>query len=163
MADGPRVADKVAGCETLVSAVEEGEVVAFTHDNSDLLPLFLCRVDTSGVVGTRMQKDDGTGRCSAQSSNHAIKIETLGFGREIRVLSKGKADIGEDLVVVGPGWVGQVDRRTVGMETSEEEATQMDGARAGDGLERADAVFTNGGAVGTHDELLGGGGEAGEA
>lgn len=50
VADGPGVADQVAGCEALVSGVEEGEVRTRAHDRGDLLPLFLGGVDACWVV-----------------------------------------------------------------------------------------------------------------
>ena len=43
----------------------------------------------------------------------------------------------EDLVVVGPGWGGEVDRLVggAGEEFLEEEPAEVDGAGAGDGLQ----------------------------
>ena len=157
VADGPGVADEITGCETLVGAVEEGEVVALAHSHGDVLPLFLSGVDTGGIMGAGVEEDDGTWRGSAQGGNHAIEVEALGLRGEVGVVGEGEADIGEDLVVVGPGWRGEVEGGLVGMKARQEETSQVDGARAGDGLKRADAVFADGRTVGAHDELLGGG------
>ena len=157
VADGPGVADEITGCEALVGAVEEGEVVALAHGHGDVLPLFLGGVDTGRIMSAGMEEDDGTGRGSAQGGDHAIEVEALGLRGEVGVVGEGEADIGEDLVVVGPGWRGEVEGGLVGMKARQEETSQVDGARAGDGLKRADAVFADGRTVGAHDELLGGG------
>ena len=157
VADGPGVADEITGCEALVGAVEEGEVVALAHGHGDVLPLFLGGVDTGRIMSAGMEEDDGTGRGSAQGGDHAIEVEALGLRGEVGVVGEGESDIGEDLVVVGPGWRGEVERGFVGMEAREEETSQMNGARAGDGLKRADAVFADGRTVGAHDEPLSGG------
>ena len=157
VADGPGVADEITGCETLVGAVEEGEVVALAHSHGDVLPLFLSGVDTGGIMGAGVEEDDGTWRGSAQGGNHAIEVEALGLRGEVGVVGEGEADIGEDLVVVGPGWRGEVEGGLFGMKARKEETSQVDGACAGDGLKRADAIFADGRTVGAHDELLGGG------
>ena len=157
VADGPGVADEITGCETLVGAVEEGEVVTLAHGHGDVLPLFLGGIDTGRIMSAGMEEDDGTRRGSAQGGDHAIEVEALGLRGEVGVVGEGESDIGEDLVVVGPGWRGEVEGGFVGMEAREEETSQMDGARAGDGLKRADAIFADGRTVGAHDELLSGG------
>lgn len=55
----------------------------------------------------------------------------------VRVFGDGEVDVGEDLFVVGPGWVGEVDGGfgVGGVEAGEEEAAEVEGAGAGDGLE----------------------------
>jgi hypothetical protein len=39
---------------------------------------------------------------------HAIEVKTLGFLGEVGVVGELKADVCEDLVVIGPGWVREV-------------------------------------------------------
>lgn len=106
--DGPRVAREVARREALVRAVEEGEVVALAHGGGDLLPLVLGRVYAGGVVGTGVQQHDGAARGGADGGEHAIDVEALGVLGEVWVVCGLEADVGEDLLVVGPGWAGDV-------------------------------------------------------
>ena len=54
VADGPGVVFEVAGCEALVRAVEEREVLALTDDFGEFNPLVAGGVDTGGVVGARV-------------------------------------------------------------------------------------------------------------
>lgn len=48
-----------AGGEALVGHVKEGEELALLDDVGDLLPLLLGGVNTGGVVGARVEQDDG--------------------------------------------------------------------------------------------------------
>ena len=50
VADGPGIVLQITGCETLVGAVEEGEVLPRSDDLGDLLPLLSGRVNARGVV-----------------------------------------------------------------------------------------------------------------
>lgn len=56
----------------------------------------------------------------------------------------GNTDIGEDLVVIGPCWVGQIDGLVALVEFGEEESTQMAGTGARDGLDGGDSLFGEG-------------------
>lgn len=58
-------------------------------------------------------------------------------------------DVGEDLVVVGPCWVAEVDGWFAGVEFREEESSKMDGTCAGDGLETANSFFCKSWRVGS--------------
>lgn len=183
VAHGPGVAGEVAGRKTLVGAVEEGEQLAVAHDDGDLLPLVLGEVDAGGVVGAGVQQDDGAGRGGAQGGQHAVEVEALGLGGEVGVVGELEADVGEDLVVVGPGRAGEVDLGLglLRVEFGQEEGAQMDGSSAGDGLEGCDlystilvdapyrltggeaySVLADGWTVGPDHELLGGGGVIGQ-
>ena len=73
-------------------------------------------------------------------------------------------DVCEDLVVVCPCWVGEVDGLVLGagVEFGEEEATEVDCAGAGDGLEADDAFVGDGGGGCPDNEALSGGCEVGE-
>ena len=175
----PGVAVQVARGETLVCGIKEGEVPALAHDDGELLPLVLGEVDTGRVVGAGVEEDDGTSRGLADAVQHAIEVEAFRLRIEVGVGGEGETDIGEDLVVVGPGWVGEVDGGlgVRGVEFGEEEGTEMDGSCAGDGLESghlidllesggtkaglraAYSLFADRRAVGTQDHLLGGRGE----
>lgn len=140
VADGPCVAGQIARREALVGGVEEGELATLAHECGDLLPLLLRGVDTGRVVCAGVEEDDGAGRRCPQRGHHAVKVEALGLGGEVGVVGEGEADICEDLVVIGPGWVGKIDGGLglCGVELGEEEAAQVDGAGSRDGLEGAD-------------------------
>lgn len=56
--DCPCVARKIAGCETLIRAVEEGEVALCAHDFGDAFPLFGRWVDTCWVMCACVQDND---------------------------------------------------------------------------------------------------------
>jgi len=76
-------------------------------------------------------------RGSFEGREHAIKVEGSGSRTEVGVCLDGDTDVGEDLVVVGPCWRGEVDgRRRFGEEFREEETAEVDCASTGDGLER---------------------------
>lgn len=72
--DSPSVGVEVTGCETLVRAVEEGEVGAGAHDGGYLLPLGLSRIDTSGVVGAGVEENDGALRGGFEGADHALEV-----------------------------------------------------------------------------------------
>jgi len=120
VADRPGVAGQIARREALVGGVEKGEVAALTHHGGDLLPLVLRWVDAGGIVGTGVQHDDGSCGRRPQRLQHAIEVEALGRGRKVGVLGQLQADIGKDLIVIGPCGIGDVDGRLLGVELGEE-------------------------------------------
>lgn len=71
---------------------------------------------------------------------HAVEVEAFGFDGEVWIGIYGEVDVGEDLVVVGPCWGGEVDGLVgrAGIEAGEEESTEVDGAGAGDSLKACD-------------------------
>lgn len=85
--------------------------------------MFLGWVDACRVVGAGVQKDDGAGGRFLYRGEHAIEVETFGLGGEVGVLGEGETDIGENLLVVGPRGVGEVDCWFLGVEFCEEETT----------------------------------------
>lgn len=166
--DGGGVPVEVARGETLVGGVEEGEVALGGHDLGDLAPLGGRRVDAGGVVGAGVEEDDGALGGVREGLLHADDVEAPGLLVEVRVLGDGEADIGEDLVVVGPCWVAEVDGGLLGgiavrvVEAREEETAEMAGAGAGDGLDRGDAPLGDGGSGGTENDLGGFAGKGSE-
>ena len=136
VADCPGVFGQVAGGEPLVRAVKEWEQVLLADGAGDLLPLLLCRVDACGVMSARVQERDGALGGGGESCKHAVEVEALGGWREVWVSLYGEADVGEDLVVVGPCWRGEVDWlvRRAWVEFGEKSAAEVDGSCAGDGL-----------------------------
>lgn len=127
VADGPCVPRKVTRSEALVGSVKEGEVMSLTDHSSNQFPLLLGRVDTGRVVGAGVEDDDGAGGGLAQRRDHAIEVQTLGLRGKVRVGGHGQANVGEDLVVVGPSRIGDVDggSRLDGVESRQEEAAQV--------------------------------------
>ena len=92
-------------------------------------------------MGAGVQEDDAAAGCGLDGREHAIEIKTFGFCAEVGICFHGQVYIGEDLVVVGPSWGGNVDSwRGLGEEFGEEEAAEMDCASARDGLE-GDGLF----------------------
>lgn len=158
-ADGRGVTVEVAGSKALVGSIEEGEVALGGHDLGDLAPLGGRRVDAGGVVGTGVEEDDGALGSVREGLLHADEVETLGLLVEVGVLGNGQTDVGEDLVVVGPCWVAEVDGRLLGgiairvVEAREEETAEMAGAGAGDGLDGGNAALGDGGSTGAENKL----------
>lgn len=158
-ADGRGVTVEVAGSKALVGSIEEGEVALGGHDLGDLAPLGGRRVDAGGVVGTGVEEDDGALGGVREGLLHADEVETLGLLVEVGVLGNGQTDVGEDLVVVGPCWVAEVDGRLLGgiairvVEAREEETAEMAGAGAGDGLDGGNAALGDGGSTGAENKL----------
>ena len=126
----------------MVGAVEEGEVLFGADGGRDLFPLSLGGVDASGVVGASVEEDDTTFGGGLNGGEHAIEVETLGRGGEVRVRLCGDGDVAEYLIVVRPGWVGEVDGLggRAGIEFREEQGPKVDGAGARDSLEGFDLV-----------------------
>lgn len=85
-------------------------------------------------MGAGVQEDDRAIRGCPQGLQHAIEVKALGLLGEVGVIGEGEADIGEDLVVIGPCWVGEVNGRFLRMEFGQEETAQVDGAGSRDGL-----------------------------
>lgn len=58
VADGPGIVFEISGCETLVCAVEEGEVISGSDDFCEFGPLVAGGVDAGGIMGAGMEEDD---------------------------------------------------------------------------------------------------------
>lgn len=95
--DSPGVSFQVSACEALVGAVEECVMALLEHDIGDLRPLFLCRVDTGGVMCTGMKQVDRTRRSSVQGRDETVVIQSngsriivgVGFGCYTNILKNG--------------------------------------------------------------------------
>ena len=136
MSDGPVVLRETTRGEALVGAVEEGKVVASADSGGDGAPLVLGRVDARGVVGAGVEEDDGALWGGFDGGDHAVEVEAFGLGGEVGVRFYRELDVGEDLVVVGPGRGRHVDCWSwFGEEFGEEGSAEMDSAGARDGLE----------------------------
>lgn len=137
VADGPGVVGEGAGGEALVGAVEEGEEFSRLHDRGDLFPLGLRGVDAGGVVGAGVEEDDAAGGSGGEGGEHGGEIEHFCRRVEVGVVGEGEGDVGEYLVVIGPGGGRDIDGLVggAGEEFAEEEGAEVDGAGAGDGLQ----------------------------
>lgn len=109
VANSPGVIFEIAGCETLVGTVEEGEVFLCAYYLGQFYPLFAGGVDACGVVGAGVQEDYASSGGLFDGGAHAGEVEAFGGRGEVGVGFDGKVDVAEDLVVVGPCWGGEVD------------------------------------------------------
>ena len=108
--DSPGVVFEVAGCETLICAVEKGEVFPSAYYLGEFYPLFTGGVDACRVVGTGVEEDYASFGGLFDGGAHAGEVEAFGGRGEVRVGFYGEVDVAEDLVVVGPCWGGEIDR-----------------------------------------------------
>ena len=102
------------------------------------MPLRLCGVDPRGVVRARVQQHDRAALRAPQILLHALEIEALRFGVVVAVGLDGEATLREDLVVVAPGGLADVDGLG-GVEVGQELGT--DAQRAGACIVRTSASF----------------------
>ena len=88
-------------------------------------------------MGAGVHEDDSTLRRGGDGIEHSFEVETFCGGRKVGVRFYGEGDVGEYLVVVGPGGGGEHDGLVGGawVEAGEEETAEVDGASAGDRLE----------------------------
>ena len=107
--DGPGIFLDVTAGESLVGGVEVGEQVVLQHDLSNSLPVFLGGVNTCGVVGSGVEEDNGSWLGILQRGDHPVDISRDGFGVVVGVLNKLEPCLGQDILMVQPGWVGNVD------------------------------------------------------
>ena len=96
----PRVLVQVTAGKTLVRAVEEG-VVALGADNlCNPFPLFLRRVNTSGVVCTRVNKENRAIRRVIERLDESVEIKPDRLGIIVRIFNRLDSDIPKDRKVV---------------------------------------------------------------
>lgn len=108
---------------------------------------------------TSVQEDDTVVWSVGDALFHASEIETFCLLGEVWVCSYWETDIGEDLVVVGPGGVAEVDCGVAWVEAFEEQSSEMDCSCSGDGLDGACSLFGECWRGWAQNELCGGGGE----
>jgi len=111
------------------------------EEDGEFFPLLLGGVDAGGVVGAGVEENDTSVWSSEDGLFHAGKVEAFGFFGKVGVGCDGQFDVGEDLVVVCPGGVAEIDRGRSGEEACEEESTQVNSTSAGDGLDGMCALF----------------------
>jgi len=138
--------------EALVSRVEPGEETLALHDLCDLAPLLLGRIDTGGVVGASMEKDDSALGSSLEVGEHAVDVETAGGSVPVAVGGDGEVRGLGDGVVVAPGRLGDVDGGST-HELGDELGSDAETTGTGEGLDGADATLLDGERVGAEEDL----------
>lgn len=136
-----RVLVRVTAREPLVRHVEERVMALLLEQLADLLPLLLCRVDSSRVVGARVQEDERVFGCGLEVGDQSVKVQSDRVLVVVFVLLDFETRVEEDGLVVGPRRSGDVDGLCVRVESLEERTTYPQGTGAGDGLCDGDAVF----------------------
>ena len=109
VANSPSIIFEIAGRETLVRTVEEGEMFPRLYHFGDFHPLIAGGVDACRVVGTGVEEDYASFGGLFDGGLHAGEVEAFGGRGEVGVGFYGEVDVAEDLVVVGPCWGGEVD------------------------------------------------------
>lgn len=99
---------EITSDETLISSVEEWVELSLSADGGDLFPLVEGWINTSWVMSASMEKDSRTWSSISKVSDHAVEVEALGFLVEVSVLSNLKPSGTENLHVVSPSWVTNV-------------------------------------------------------
>ncbi len=116
---------KVTRGETLVSYIEVWEEVIFLHYLSNFVPLLWGWVNTSRVVGTSVEEDNGAWLGVGKILQHAIEVQTLGLGVKVSIFSDFKTCSLEDLGVVSPGGFALIDGSV--SELSQEISNNLEG------------------------------------
>lgn len=150
VADTVGVSVEVTGSETLVGAVEKGEVLLALEDVSQCVPLLLGWVYARWVVSTGVQQEHGAVCGAVECLCQPVKVEADRLCVVPRVVDGLDAAHVEDGLVVGPCWVGDVDlllsttELVVVVEPTEEDGSQVVRSRTTDCLDRSDPVLCDG-------------------
>lgn len=102
---------EVTGDEALVGSVEEWIELVLLAYIGDLLPLLKRWVDACWIVCTRVKKDAGAWGRVLQVLDHAVEVKTLGLLVEVTVLADVHTNRSEDLIVITPSWITNVNGR----------------------------------------------------
>ena len=159
MPGGKSILVSIAASEALVGHIEEGKVALLLHHIADLAPLLLGGVDTGGVVGASVEKDDAVLRGGLDVGNQTLEVETNGVLVVVAVLLNLQTGVLEDSVVVGPARVREVDLLRMRVEALEESTTDSQGTGTRNGLGDDEAVLLNGRGVLAIGQLCSGLGE----
>lgn len=126
----------------LVGGVEEAQEPPLQARLEDALPLFPGRVDAGRVVGACVQQHDRPWLRGGEVGEHAGVVEAASVAVVVPVRLDGEAAGGEDLVVVAPGGLADVDGLG-GVELGEELGGDAEGAGAAEGLGSHDAALSD--------------------
>ena len=146
-----------AGGEALVGSVKEWVELLLGTDIGDLLPLLLGWVDTSWVVGAGVEEDGGAWNSVLEIGEHSADIKTLGLLVEVSVLSDLDSGGGEDLVMVSPGWVADIESSW--SELGQVLTDHSEGTGSREGLEGDDSWVVDEWAVEAEEDATGSLGE----
>mmetsp|Transcript_29506 Transcript_29506/g.83224 ORF Transcript_29506/g.83224 Transcript_29506/m.83224 type:complete len:240 (+) Transcript_29506:403-1122(+) len=94
--------------KALVGHVKEGKVVLLKHELADLSPLAGSWVNARRIVCTGVQQKDAAVRCSLDILHHPLKIQATRLWLVVPVCGLVASCIPPDVVVVCPGWDGDV-------------------------------------------------------
>jgi len=129
ISDGPGILLKVSGGEALIGRVEEGNQGVSLANFSDFLPLFPSGVDSSGVVGTGMEEDNGSGNCVVEELDHGRDVRSSSLGVVVGILDPFQSSVFDNVFVVKPGGVGKIDES--GEVLAEESESEAQGSGSG--------------------------------
>lgn len=158
--EGVGVLVGIAGSESLVCHVEEGEVTTVLDRGGDDSPLLGGGVNSGRVVCTSVQQEDRILRGILDVCQKTVDIETDGLLVVVSVCLYIKPTVVEDCLVVCPRGVGEVDSLRVGVVSLEEGTSDSQGSGSGNGLR--DGNIVKDGALRTVREDSGGLGESGD-
>ncbi|MNS73538.1 hypothetical protein D3C72_1069810 [compost metagenome] len=139
--------------EALIRHVQERHQAARGHYADDLIPLGHAQVGAGRVVAARMQHDDGAGWHGVQAGQHAVEVHAMGGGIVVGVVIDDETGVLEQRAVIFPARVADVDLRAR-REALQEVGTDLQCARAADGLHSDGAALLNYGAIGAKYEFL---------
>ena len=109
------------------------------------MPLLGGRVNTGGVVGASVEEDDGAWLGVGEVTAHAIKVKTTGLGVIVGIVTDFETSSLEDLVVVSPSRLGDVDGCLA--ELGEEVSQDLEGAGTRESLAGSNTPRVNVGVV----------------
>jgi hypothetical protein len=101
------ILDQVAAGKALIGCIEEGNQLLPFDDVGDLEPVVLARINASGVVRTRMQQDDVPLLGVGQELEQIVDFNLLGGWIVVGIVAEVQTRSFDDVLVVGPGRVGQ--------------------------------------------------------
>ena len=131
--------------EALVGTIEGGEELLSLDNLEDLLPLGLSGVDSSWVVGTDVEHDNGVILSGVKIFLQALEVEALGLLAVVAVILPFVADEVSDRSMDGPGRVGDKEVDVlVGVPLREESETEAESTSARDRLGTSDSALLTG-------------------
>lgn len=101
----------VSSSESLVGDVEEGEELPGLHDSGNLSPLFLCRIHSSRVVGTSLQKHSRSVGSLLQIFDVVVEVQRFCLGVVVPEHFHFVASVLQHVVMIRPCGTSHVDSR----------------------------------------------------
>mmetsp|Transcript_50735 Transcript_50735/g.58172 ORF Transcript_50735/g.58172 Transcript_50735/m.58172 type:complete len:275 (-) Transcript_50735:375-1199(-) len=136
--------------ESLVSVIEQDKVFLLLDHLSDFVPLFMSGVNTSRIVSTEMQQNNGMLGSFLERSQHTVEVESTGGRIIIIVEFEFHIRSGNTILMVSPGRVGQQNREIfVRVIMTKEFESHSQGTSSGNTLESNNATILQGLTVGS--------------